>query len=178
MSRIGNKEITIPKGVTVELKDNCVCVAGPKGELSEDVHESINVRISGDNIQVGRSSDSGSVIAFHGLTRSLIYNMIVGVTEGYEKKLEIVGVGYKATMNGKNLDMALGFSHPVKIKAPEGIGFVLETPQKITVRGISKQLVGQVAADIKKLRKPEPYKGKGVRYAGEHILRKAGKSAK
>ena len=180
MSRVGKKPILFPKNVAVEVKDGVVFVKGQKGELSENIPPLIDVRVSdnSDNIvYVQRKNESKLACSLHGLIRSIIQNMVIGVTKGFEKKLEIVGVGYRASLNGKNLDLSLGFSHPVAVSPPDGVDFVLESPQKIIVRGIDKQLVGQTAADIKKLRKPEPYKGKGIRFSGEHILRKAGKTA-
>ncbi|MGA1846811.1 50S ribosomal protein L6 [Deferribacter abyssi] len=178
MSRIGKKPISIPKGVVVKVENNKIIVEGPKGKLERDLHPKINVELTDKEIIVKRHDDSKESRAFHGLYRSLINNMVEGVSKGFEKRLEIVGIGYRATLKGKALDLSLGFSHPVVVEPPEGIEFVVENQQKIVVKGIDKQLVGQVAANIRKIRKPEPYKGKGIRYEGEHILRKAGKSAK
>ncbi|BAI81212.1 50S ribosomal protein L6 [Deferribacter desulfuricans SSM1] len=178
MSRIGKKPINIPNGVKVTLENNKIIVEGPKGKLERELHPNISVEVTDNEILVKRHDDSKTSRSFHGLYRSLINNMVEGVSKGFEKRLEIVGVGYRAALKGKSLDLSLGFSHPVVIDPPEGIEFVVENPQKIVVKGIDKQLVGQVAANIRKIRKPEPYKGKGIRYEGEYILRKAGKSAK
>ena len=178
MSRIGKLPITIPAGVKVAMKGATVSVEGPKGKLEQDTHYKAVIKIEDNVITVTRADDSKLSRSIHGLTRTLINNMVEGVTKGYEKSLEIVGVGYKVTQKGPSLDFALGFSHPVEFAAPEGIALVAETQQKIVVKGIDKQLVGQVAANIRELRPPEPYKGKGVRYTGEYILRKAGKTGK
>ena len=179
MSRIGRKPISIPSGVEVTLNGTHVMVKGPKGTLERDLVPDITVTQEGDEIIVTRPSDERQHRALHGLTRSLVNNMVVGVSEGFVKELQIVGVGYRATAQGPNkIELALGFSHPVSVDAPEGITFEVPTPTTITVRGSNKELVGQVAANIRKIRKPEPYKGKGVRYAGERILRKAGKAGK
>ncbi|KAA0258458.1 50S ribosomal protein L6 [Deferribacter autotrophicus] len=178
MSRIGKKPISIPSGVNVKVENNKIIVEGPKGKLERELHPKISVEITDKEILVKRHDDNKESRAFHGLYRSLINNMVEGVSKGFEKRLEIVGIGYRAALKGKALDLSLGFSHPVVVEPPEGIEFVVENPQKIVVKGIDKQLVGQVAANIRKIRKPEPYKGKGIRYEGEHILRKAGKSAK
>ena len=179
MSRIGRKPIPIPSGVEVTLDGTRVVVKGPKGTLERDLVPDITVAREGDEIIVTRPSDERQHRALHGLTRSLVNNMVVGVSEGFARDLEIVGVGYRATAQGPNrLELALGFSHPVHVDAPEGITFEVPAPTRITVRGHDKELVGQVAANIRKIRKPEPYKGKGVRYAGERILRKAGKAGK
>lgn len=177
MSRIGNKPLPIPDGVTVDIKPGTVSVKGPKGELSEAISHDMTVEVNDGVLTVSRPTDRGPHRALHGLTRSLIANMVTGVTEGYEKKLEITGVGYRAKASGKKLELQLGFSHPVDMMAPEGIEF--ETPQQteIIIRGIDKQLVGEIAAQIRRKRPPEPYKGKGVRYSGEQILRKVGKRA-
>jgi large subunit ribosomal protein L6 len=179
MSRIGRQPIPVPAGVTVAIEPESVRVNGPKGELSERIHRDIEVTHEGERLLVSRPTNRGEHRALHGLTRSLVANMVQGVTEGYAKELEIVGVGYRATAQGPNkIEVLVGFSHPVHVEAPEGVTFEVPQPTRITVRGFDKQLVGQVAADIRKLRKPEPYKGKGIRYAGERVLRKAGKSAK
>jgi large subunit ribosomal protein L6 len=180
MSRIGKLPITVPSGVDVALDDRLVTVKGPKGTLSHRVAEPISVARGDDGaIQVSRPNDERLSRSLHGLTRTLISNMVTGVTEGYEKKLEIVGVGYRVLSKGPNqLEFQLGYSHPITFDAPEGITFTVEGPTKFGVQGIDKQLVGEVAAKIRKLRKPEPYKGKGVRYAGEQIRRKVGKAGK
>jgi large subunit ribosomal protein L6 len=179
MSRIGKKPIPIPSGVDVTIVGARVTVKGPKGTLEHDAPESITVAREGDQLVVTRPDDEREHRALHGLTRSLVANMITGVSDGFVRELEIVGVGYRAAAAGpRHLDLQLGFSHPVTVDAPEGVEFEVPTPTRITVRGYDKQLVGQVAADIRKIRKPEPYKGKGIRYADERVLRKAGKSAK
>jgi large subunit ribosomal protein L6 len=179
MSRIGKSPIPIPSGVDVSVTGNEVTVKGPKGSLFRRLPPDITVRQDGAEILVERPDDEREHRALHGLTRSLVNNMVVGVTDGFSKDLEIVGVGYRATAQGPNrLELALGFSHPVTIEAPDGITFEVPQPTRITVRGIDKEVVGQVAANIRKVRKPEPYKGKGVRYAGEFVQRKAGKAAK
>jgi len=179
MSRIGKMPITVPSGVDVTINGAHVSVKGPKGQLEHDVVGDVTIERDGDTLVITRADDSRSNRSLHGLQRSLINNMVVGVSTGFEKELEIVGVGYRATAQGPNaIELALGFSHPVRVQAPEGVTFEVPQPTRIIVRGHDKQLVGQVAADIRKIRKPEPYKGKGVRYAGERILRKAGKSAK
>jgi len=178
MSRIGKLPIEIPAGVKVTMNGGKVSVEGPKGKLEQDVHPKSVVEIDGNVLTVTRADESILSRSLHGLTRTLINNMVVGVTQGYEKKLEIIGVGYRVAQKGKDLDFALGFSHPVLFSAPEGIELVAETQQKIAVKGIDKQLVGQVAANIRELRPPEPYKGKGVRYSGEYVVRKAGKTGK
>jgi len=177
MSRIGRKPIAVPDAVTVELAPGRVAVKGPKGELAQALSTDMKVEQADGALTVARPTDRGEHRALHGLTRSLIANMVEGVTEGFEKRLEIQGVGYRAQLKGKNLELALGYSHPVAIEAPEGIEFEVPQPTEIVVRGIDKQLVGQVAADIRKRRPPEPYKGKGIRYRGEHVARKVGKRA-
>ena len=177
MSRIGRQPIEIPDGVDVELAPGRITVKGPKGELVQQVSTDMKVDQQNGTLTVERPTDRGEHRALHGLTRSLIANMVVGVTDGYERRLEIQGVGYRAQLKGKALEMSLGFSHPVTVQAPEGIEFELPQPTEIVVRGIDKQMVGQVAADIRKRRPPEPYKGKGVRYAGEQVTRKVGKRA-
>ena len=178
MSRIGRMPVTVPSGVDVTISGRDVTVKGPKGTLSLQVSAPIEVSRDGDVITVTRPSDEGEVRALHGLSRSLIANMVTGVTEGYRKTLEIVGVGYRVQARGKDLEFALGFSHPVPVNAPDGISFRVETPTRFIVEGIDKQQVGEVAANIRKLRKPDPYKGKGVRYQGEQIRRKVGKAGK
>jgi large subunit ribosomal protein L6 len=178
MSRIGRMPVTVPSGVDVTINGREVTVTGPKGSLSLEVAEPIEVRQADGTITVTRPSDEGEVRALHGLSRSLIANMVTGVTDGYRKTLEIVGVGYRVQARGNDLEFALGFSHPVPVHAPEGISFRVETPTRFIVEGIDKQQVGEVAANIRKLRKPDPYKGKGVRYQGEQIRRKVGKAGK
>ena len=178
MSRIGRMPVTIPSGVDVTINGREVTVTGPKGKLSLEVAEPIEVSQSGGVITVTRPNDEGNVRALHGLSRSLIANMVTGVTEGYRKTLEIVGVGYRVQARGSNLEFSLGFSHPVTVSPPEGITLRVETPTRLVVEGIDKQQVGEVAANIRKLRKPDPYKGKGLRYSGEHIRRKVGKAGK
>lgn len=179
MSRVGNAPITVPSGVEVSITGSSISVTGSKGTLERDLPGGITVREDEGTLVVERPDDTGESKAFHGLSRSLVQNMIVGVTEGFTKELQIQGVGYRATAKGSNaLELALGFSHPVNITAPEGIEFEVPQQTQIFVKGIDKQLVGQVAADIRKWRKPEPYKGKGIRYAGERVIRKAGKAAK
>ncbi len=180
MSRIGKLPITVPSSVEVTLDGQQVSIKGPKGSLQHRVAEPITVgRAESGEIEVGRPDDERISKSLHGLTRTLVSNMVVGVTDGYEKKLEIVGVGYRVMSRGSTeLEFALGFSHPVKVTAPAGITFNVEAPTRFSVIGIDKQQVGEVAANIRKLRKPEPYKGKGVRYAGEHVRRKVGKAGK
>jgi large subunit ribosomal protein L6 len=179
MSRIGKLPISVPSGVDVSIDDRTVTVKGPKGTLSHTVIEPITVERDDDGvIQLKRPDDERRSKAMHGLSRTLVNNLVVGVTAGYEKKLEIHGVGYRVALKGSTLEFALGFSHPVAIPAPEGITFTVETPTRFSVSGIDKQLVGETAANIRKLRKPDPYKGKGVRYAGEVIRRKVGKTGK
>jgi len=178
MSRIGRLPITVPAGVEVKIDGNVVSVKGAKGELTHTVASPIAVSLDENTISVTRPNDERASRSLHGLTRTLISNMITGVTEGYEKKLEIVGTGYRVAAKGSDLEFALGFSHSVAVQAPEGITFAVEGPTKLAVSGISKQQVGEVAANIRKLRKPDPYKGKGIRYAGEVIRRKVGKAGK
>jgi len=179
MSRIGKKPIPIPSGVDVKFDGTHVTVKGPKGTLERDLVPDITITREGDELIVTRPSDERQHRALHGLTRSLVNNMVVGVSDGFAKDLEIVGVGYRAASPSPNrIELALGFSHPVHVDAPDGITFEVPSPTRITVRGANKELVGQVAANIRKIRKPEPYKGKGVRYAGECVLRKAGKAGK
>jgi large subunit ribosomal protein L6 len=177
MSRIGRKPVNVPDAVTVTIAPGNIVVKGPKGELVQTYSQDMTVSQEENTILVARPTDRGPHRALHGLTRSLIANMVEGVTDGFEKRLEIQGVGYRAALKGKNLELALGFSHPVSIEAPEGIDFEVPQPTEIIVRGIDKQLVGQVAADIRKRRPPEPYKGKGIRYRNEQVLRKVGKRA-
>jgi large subunit ribosomal protein L6 len=179
MSRIGKAPIPVPGGVDVSIVDRHITVKGPKGTLERELPGAITIRQDGEELLVERPDDERQNRAMHGLVRSLVNNMVEGVTTGFTKELEIIGVGYRATAKGADtLDLALGFSHPVEVKAPAGITFEVPTPNRIDVKGTDKELVGQVAADIRKLRKPEPYKGKGVRYLGEHVVRKAGKSGK
>jgi large subunit ribosomal protein L6 len=183
MSRIGRKPIPLPSGVTVTVEPELVTVKGPKGELSERISRDITVaqtEVEGGDVQqlvVTRPTDRGEHRALHGLTRTLVANMVIGVTAGFEKSLEIQGVGYRAVLKGRDLELALGYSHPVEIKAPDGIEFEVPQPTRITVRGPSKQVVGEIAAQIRKQRKPEPYKGKGIRYEGEYVAKKVGKRA-
>ena len=179
MSRIGRMPITVPSGVDVTIDGRSVAVKGPKGSLTHEVVAPITIERSDDGtLVVTRPDDERESRARHGLTRTLVANMVQGVTEGYEKTLEIVGVGYRVTAKGSSLEFALGFSHPVTVDPPEGISFEVQTPTRFVVRGIDKQKVGEVAANIRKIRKPEPYKGKGVRYAGENVRRKVGKTGK
>jgi len=181
MSRIGRAPIALPQGVEVAIADSSVEVKGPRGTLARTIPEPITVRRDADQnvLVVERPNDERHNRALHGLTRSLVQNMVTGVTEGFTKELEIVGVGYRATARSQNqLELALGFSHPVFVDAPEGVTFAVPAPTRVTIQGIDKERVGQVAADIRKIRKPEPYKGKGVRYLGEVVQRKAGKAGK
>jgi large subunit ribosomal protein L6 len=178
MSRIGKLPIPVPTGVDVSIDGSVVTVKGPKGSLSHNVVDPITVSQGDTVIDVVRPNDERTSKALHGLTRTLIANMVQGVTQGYEKKLEIVGVGYRVQARGTDLEFALGFSHPVSVKAPAGISFAVESPTRFSVAGIDKQQVGEVSANIRKLRKPEPYKGKGIRYAGEQVRRKVGKAGK
>jgi large subunit ribosomal protein L6 len=178
MSRIGRMPVPIPSGVDVTINGREVTVTGPKGKLSLEVAEPIEVSQRDGVISVTRPNDEGNVRALHGLSRSLVANMVTGVTEGYRKTLEIVGVGYRVQAKGSNLEFSLGFSHPVTVSPPEGVTLRVETPTRLVVEGIDKQQVGEVAANIRKLRKPDPYKGKGLRYSGEHIRRKVGKAGK
>lgn len=178
MSRIGRMPVTIPTGVDITIEGQTVTVSGPKGELTHVVATPITVERTEATLEVKRPDDERQSRSLHGLTRTLISNMVLGVTEGYEKKLEIVGTGYRVVAKGSNLEFALGYSHPITVEPPQGISFTVETPTRFSVQGIDKQLVGEVAANIRKLRKPDPYKGKGVRYAGEHIRRKVGKAGK
>ncbi len=180
MSRIGRLPITVPSGVEITLNGRQVNVKGPKGSLDHTIAEPLTIaKNEAGEVQVSRPNDERENRSLHGLTRTLVSNMVIGVTEGYAKKLEIVGVGYRVLAKGPTqLEFALGYSHPVVINAPEGVTFTVEAPTRLTVSGIDKQLVGETAANIRKLRKPEPYKGKGVRYAGELVRRKAGKAGK
>jgi len=179
MSRIGKIPVTVPSGVDVTIDGASITVKGPKGTLSHTVPSPITVERDDDGaLVVQRPNDERESRSLHGLTRTLLANLVTGVTQGYEKKLEIVGTGYRVVSKGNSLEFALGFSHPVTVTAPEGITFTVESPTKFTVSGIDKQQVGEVAANIRKLRKPEPYKGKGVRYAGEQVRRKVGKAGK
>lgn len=178
MSRIGRLPVPVPGGVTVALAGPVVTVTGPKGVLTHQVKEPITVTQDAGVLTVERPDDERASKALHGLTRTLVANMVTGVTTGYEKTLEIVGTGYRVTAKGSDLEFALGYSHSITVRPPEGISFAVEAPTRFVVRGIDKQLVGEVAANIRKLRKPEPYKGKGVRYQGEVVRRKAGKQGK
>ena len=179
MSRVGSSPIVIPSGVDVSISDSSITVKGSKGTLEREIPAPITARVDEGRVLVERPDDEKQSRSLHGLTRSLIQNMVIGVSEGFSKELQIQGVGYRAQAKGpRSLELALGFSHPVSIEAPEGIEFEVPQQTQIFVRGIDKQLVGQVAADIRKWRKPEPYKGKGIRYAGERVKRKAGKAAK
>jgi len=179
MSRVGRSPIAVPAGVTVSIASDSVTVKGPQGELSRILPTGISLRQEESNVLVERPDDQRHHRALHGLTRSLVANMVTGVTAGFTKELEIVGVGYRAVAQGsERLELALGFSHPVVVNAPSGVSFEVPVPTRIIVKGIDKEKVGQVAADIRKIRKPEPYKGKGVRYLGERVMRKAGKAAK
>ncbi|MCW2132084.1 50S ribosomal protein L6 [Arthrobacter sp. VKM Ac-2550] len=178
MSRIGRLPITVPAGVEVKVDGNVVSVKGTKGELTHAVASPIQVALDESTLTVSRPNDERESRSLHGLTRTLINNMIIGVTEGYKKNLEIVGTGYRVQAKGSDLEFALGYSHAVAVKAPEGITFAVEGPTKLSVSGINKQQVGEVAANIRKLRKPDPYKGKGIRYVGEQIRRKVGKAGK
>ena len=177
MSRIGKKPIPVPASVSVKIDPEEVHVTGPRGALSERVPRDISIEEEDGQLLVKRPTDRGEHRALHGLTRSLVANMVEGVTEGFTKTLEIQGVGYRAQLKGKNLELALGYSHPVSIAAPEGIEFEVPQPTRVIVKGISKQLVGEIAANIRKQRPPEPYKGKGIRYEGEYVARKVGKRA-
>jgi large subunit ribosomal protein L6 len=178
MSRIGRLPIAVPNGVDVTIDGRQVTVKGPKGTLQVEVSAPIEVQQADGTVTVSRPNDEGEIRALHGLSRSLIANMVTGVTEGYRKTLEIVGVGYRVQAKGKDLEFALGYSHPLPVPAPNGITFKVESPTRFVVEGIDKQQVGEVAANIRKLRKPDPYKGKGVRYQGEQIRRKVGKAGK
>ena len=176
MSRIGRAPVTIPKGVTISQEGNVIRVKGPKGELSRPLPADMKVSVSGESVTVERPSDEPRHRSLHGLTRSLVANMVEGVTKGFTKQLEITGVGYKAETRPYGLQMSLGFSHPVEVRAPKGVKLTATSPTAVTIEGPDKEVVGQVAAEIRKLRPPEPYKGKGIKYAGEQIRRKAGKA--
>jgi large subunit ribosomal protein L6 len=178
MSRIGEQPITLPAGVTLAIDGSTVTVTGPKGELSQEIPAGIDVSLGDGLVSVTRRDDERETRSLHGLVRSLVNNMVVGVSTGFQKDLEIVGTGYRATAKGKGIELQLGFSHSITVDAPEGITFTLPRNTYIEIAGIDKQLVGQVAANIRALRSPEPYKGKGVRYANEHVKRKAGKAGK
>lgn len=178
MSRIGKQPVPVPSGVDVKIDGQTVTVKGPKGELTQTFSEVLAISMEDGNVVVTRPDETREARSLHGLTRTLIANMVTGVSEGYSKNLEIVGVGYRAVLKGSDIELALGFSHPVVVKPEPGISFEVPAPNRITVRGIDKQRVGQVAAEIRQWRKPEPYKGKGVRYEGEHVRRKLGKAAK
>ena len=178
MSRIGRLPITVPSGVDVTIDGRNVTVKGPKGSLSRALHPDMTVSREDGTIVVTRPTEQKTHKQLHGLTRTLVNNMVVGVTDGYRKGLEITGVGYRAALNGRKLTLNLGYSHPIEIDPPEGISFEVENPTRLAVVGIDKELVGQIAAKVRPTRKPEPYKGKGVRYAGEYIRRKAGKAGK
>ena len=177
MSRIGKQPIPVPSGVEVTIEPELVRVKGPKGELEQRVSRDMTVEQEDGTIVVTRPTDRGEHRALHGLTRSLIFNMVHGVTEGYEKRLQIQGVGYRAALQGRDIELSVGYSHQVQIDAPEGIEFEVPLPTQIVVRGIDKQAVGEIAARIRKVRPPEPYKGKGIRYEGEYVARKVGKRA-
>jgi large subunit ribosomal protein L6 len=177
MSRIGKQPIPVPSGVDVTIEPELVRVKGPKGELQQRISRDMKVEQENGTVLVTRPTDRGEHRALHGLTRSLIFNMVHGVTEGYEKRLQIQGVGYRAALRGRDIELAVGYSHSVEIKAPDGIDFEVPQPTQIVVRGIDKQAVGEIAARIRKVRKPEPYKGKGIRYEGEYVARKVGKRA-
>jgi large subunit ribosomal protein L6 len=178
MSRIGRKPIPVPSGVKVKVAGSHVEVIGPKGQLERTFPDAVDVAIEGDLVTIARHNDERTSRALHGLSRALLANMVVGVADGFRKELAIVGVGYRAVLKGGGLELQLGFSHPVQVPAPAGITFEVPEPTRIVVSGVDKEQVGQVAADIRKLRPPEPYKGKGIRYLNEHVRRKAGKAGK
>jgi large subunit ribosomal protein L6 len=178
MSRIGRKEIVVPKGVEVKIAEGVVRVKGPKGELSKAVHPNVSVQVDNGHVRVTRSSEEKFHKSLHGMLRNEIANMVVGVTQGYQRVLEITGVGYRAQLQGRSLSLSLGYTHPIEFTLPVGIDAAVDKQTTVTIRGIDKYLVGQIAAKIRSLRKPEPYKGKGVKYAGERIIRKEGKTGK
>jgi len=179
MSRIGRNPITVPSSVTVSVASDVVTVKGPNGTMTRHIPDGISLAQEGDTLVVDRRNDETTFKSLHGLTRTLVANMVTGVTDGWSRELEIIGVGYRAAAGGTGvLDLQLGFSHPVKFTAPDGVTFEVPTPTRVIIKGADKEIVGQVAANIRKLRKPEPYKGKGVRYLGERVVRKAGKAAK
>jgi len=178
VSRVGRQPIALPSSVQVQIEGSSVIVKGPKGELTREVHKEIGVQLDEGKISVTRSSDLPYHRALHGLTRALLANMVTGVSTGYSKTLELLGVGYRAQQMGQNIQLAVGYSHPVDVKAPQGITLEVEGTSKIHIRGVDKELVGQTAAEIRGIRPPEPYKGKGIRYEGEHVRRKAGKAGK
>jgi large subunit ribosomal protein L6 len=176
MSRIGKKPVAIPKDVKVEVRDNCICVEGPKGKLSQTLSNRISIELKDNQIFLKRASDTKTDKSLHGLYRALLANMLKGVTEGYVKELEIIGVGFKAQLQGDKLNMQLGFSHPVNFSVPEGIKIETPKPTRIVISGIDKEKVGEIAAEIRSIYPPEPYKGKGIRYAGEYVKKKVGKA--
>jgi large subunit ribosomal protein L6 len=178
MSRVGKMPVVVPSGVDIEIDGNHITVKGSKGELSRDFHERVAFQVEEGELVVTRPDDTRESKALHGLSRALLNNMVVGVSEGFSKELEIQGVGYRAALKGSNIELQVGYSHPVLIEAPDGITFDVPEPTKITVTGVDKEKVGQVAANIRKVRPPEPYKGKGIRYVGEYVRRKAGKAGK
>ena len=178
MSRIGKMPVPVPSGVSVDIDGQSVKVKGPKGELNRMFHERVAIELEDGEAIVNRVDDTRESRALHGLSRALLANMVAGVSDGYKKELEVVGVGYRAQLKGRDIEMQLGFSHPVNFAAPDGITFEVPEPTKIIISGIDKELVGQVAANIRKIRPPEPYKGKGIRYSGEHVRRKAGKAGR
>jgi large subunit ribosomal protein L6 len=177
MSRIGRKPVPVPAGVDITVEPGRVSVKGPRGQLEQMVSQDMSIALDGDTLTVTRPTDRGPHRALHGLTRTLVANMVEGVTNGFEKRLEIQGVGYRAALRGSSIEFALGYSHPITVDPPSGIEFEVPAPTQVVVRGIDKQAVGQVAAEIRRLRPPEPYKGKGIRYQGEVVLRKVGKRA-
>lgn len=178
MSRVGRAHIELPEGVKISVKDKVVTVAGPKGTLTLTLPEVLDIKIDGKIVNLTRTGDAGPVKAMHGLNRMLLANMIMGAAKGFEENLELSGVGYRASLDGKKIVLTVGFSHPVEFNPPQGISFAVEGQNKIKITGFDKQLVGQIAADIRAVRPVEPYKGKGIKYAGEHVRKKAGKAAK